>query len=364
MYISIISEQRVYALRQIILRDENESRRGTVLLKDNKNLLHRKTTYTRTLALLFVLLLLLLFIWSIQEDYRLKQINDTFPLLFNMGIIHYTIQLKSFIPESQTVKGTLSVEPGLMPPWEILTKQTEVFYGPLFYQDLGIHYLAGLVSLKLKGLLDKQYLYKEPFQKENPLPIEITLTAFGNPMKYPFDKYIIRCALKCPSYIVERGVKKYVESLDNGESLRIINSMNGLFIRVPTKGELDQIKASVHATNPFSPVGYEHEYKEMNYNFKDMFILIIERPYYLRVMSIVLGLIVFVFACYIGFVLPLKDITISIVGFIVTVWAIRSILLSDTKIFPSYIDYIWFFMIVLLFGGIIFRVLWKGKVAD
>jgi hypothetical protein len=79
-------------------------------------------------------------------------------------------------------------------------------------------------------------------------------------------------------------------------------------------------------------------------------------------MTVVLGAIVFAYACYIGFVLPLTNVPVSILGFVAALWGIRSFLLSDTKIFLSYFDYIGLFMYLLLFGGIAFRAIWKGRV--
>jgi len=307
-------------------------------------------TLRKILAILFVLLIFLLFIWSVRQDYRLKGVNNMFGSLIKTGIIHYTIQLKAFIPEHQTVKGTLSVEPGIVPPWIILTKESKIFYGPLSYDDLTFHYATGYF------FRFKKYVPEKTFQKVHPSPMEINISAFGNPETYPFDKYFLMCAVKCPAYFKEGRTNKYLEDQEHGESLSVMNSMNGLFIRVPTKSELGQIKASFHPfTGTFRPAD-----DKIN-NFTDMFALILERPYYLRFMSVVLGVMVFGAACYIGFALPLRNIPVSILGFVAAVWGIRSILLSDTKIFLSYFDYIGLFMYFLLFGGITFRTIWKGR---
>jgi len=179
------------------------------------------------------------------------------------------------------------------------------------------------------------------------------MKALGNPEIYPFDKYFIMCAVKCPAYFMEERTRKYMEDQERGESPSIINSMNGLFIRTPTQEELNQIKVSGFGT--FRPAD-----DKIN-KFKDMFALIIERPYYLRFMTIVLGVIVFAAACYIGFALPLRNIPVSILGFVVGVWGIRSILLSDTKIFLSYFDYVGLFMYLLLFGVLYLEQSGKGR---
>jgi hypothetical protein len=254
------------------------------------------------------------------------------------------------------VKGSLSVGPGLLPPAMWLPdpskgkKETVPVYGPLSYEDLSLRYAFGTI---FNIFPFKKYTPEKSFLKSHPSPIEISIEALGNPEIYPFDKYFIMCAVKCPAYFIEGRTRKYMEDQERGESLIIINSMNGLFIRTPTQKELNQIK--VNWAGAFRP-----DDDKIN-KFKDMFALIIERPYYLRFMTIVLGAIVFAAACYIGFALPLRNIPVSILGFVVGVWGIRSILLSDTKIFLSYFDYVGLFMYLLLFGGIIFRAIWKGR---
>jgi hypothetical protein len=304
---------------------------------------------TRTiLALLFVLVISLLFIWSVIEDCRLKE-NQMFLRWFSIGI-HYSIQFKSFNPQDETLNCTLSITQGMLSP-EMYSDPMKIHYGPLVYDDLSFPYAIGIpiISQKLVAQLG-------PFKTVIPPAKEISIKAVGNPEIYPFDKYFIMGVVKCPAYFIEGKTKKYFETQDHGESLGIINSINGLFIRTPTKKELNQIRASFNLTKrPLHPVD-DKDLEQINNN-KDAFAVMIVRPYYLQFMTVVLGLFALAVACYIGFVQPLKDKAISMPGFVIAVWGIRSILLSDTKIFLAYFDYVALFLYLILFVGITYRLI-------
>ena len=300
-------------------------------------------------ALLFVLLIFFLFIWSIKKDSRLKE-GQMLLQWFPIGI-HYAIQLKSFNPEDQTFNCTLSVTQGMLSP-EMYSDPMKIHYGPLFYYDWTVPYAIGTFFPPYSHKL----LTQKSFQAVNPPPKEITIKAIGNPEIYPFDKYFIMGVVKCPAYFIEGNTKQYLETQDHGESLGIINSINGLFIRSPTKKELDRIKAAFNWTKRPLPQVDDKDLKQIN-NQKDMFALMIVRPYYLRFMTVVLGVFALVIAFYIGFEQRLKDIAISIPGFVIAVWGIRSILLSDTKIFLARFDYVALFLYLLIFVGIAYRLM-------
>jgi len=131
------------------------------------------------LALLFVLLIVLLFMWSVKKDFQLKELK--YILGLPGGMVHYTVQLKSFNPEDQTFNGTLTVDPELLPP-EMYLEPMKIHYGPLFYENLTFPYALGMPSISPK------LLYLRPFQKVKPPSKEISLQAIGNPEIYPFDK--------------------------------------------------------------------------------------------------------------------------------------------------------------------------------
>jgi hypothetical protein len=81
------------------------------------------------LAHLFVLLIGLVFVWSLKKDSRLRT-DQMFLRWFRVGMIHYTIHLKSFNPEDETFNVTISVDEGMLPPWTY-SGTMKIRYGPL-----------------------------------------------------------------------------------------------------------------------------------------------------------------------------------------------------------------------------------------
>jgi hypothetical protein len=105
----------------------------------------------------------------------------------------------------------------------------------------------------------------------------------------------------------------------------------------------------------------EKEMEELN-NYKDRFALIIERPIFLRFLTIILGIIAVGSAVYIGWLANFNAIPLQIAGYVVALWGIRNNLLGGIKSFPLYIDYAMLFMYLIIFAGIIFRkIMGKGK---
>jgi len=167
-------------------------------------------------------------------------------------------------------------------------------------------------------------------------------------------------AVTCQAYVKKGKQKEYIHTREHGESLKINNYIKEFFIRYPTNTELDEIK-KVFIDKKESPT-VDSEIKEMN-NHKNRFALVMERPYYLKIMTVVLGAIALLSALYTGFKTPFKDVPIQVIGYVIGVWGIRNMLIGDLKIFPSYLDYALSGMYVLLFAGIIFRKI-RGEASE
>ena len=302
------------------------------------------------LAVVFLGLLALVLAWSVRKDFESKSFErllGSLPAAFHNN---YILSLNSFDMDSQTVKGTLSFKGGL-PVWD--DKEHTVFYGPLSYVDLTYTYAISrdFVDFNISMLRGK-ILPAAAFSKSYPAPIDFDIKALGRPEIYPFDKYFIMGALTCPTYAKRGKEREYLHKKKDGESLSINNFVKGLFIRFPTNTELDEIKKVF--LDKKEPPTTDKEVKELN-NQRNRFAFVMERPLYLQIMTVVLGIIALMSALYIGFKTPFKDIPVPVIGFIIGLWGIRNILMGDLKIFPSYFDYVLLGMYVLLFAGIIFR---------
>jgi hypothetical protein len=304
------------------------------------------------LAISFVLLVLFLVLWCIREDNRLKfsETRLDFP---KPATIHYELHLNFFEVNTKTIKGTLIMTK--LPTWLIWNGKSTptIFLGSLNFIDSSLEYvLWGGTYIESQMDFLKKGKYKA-FNEGYRTAMNVEIRAEGNPKLYPFDEYFVVFAVKCPAYYLERNTKIYIDSLEDGETLSIKNSLTDLLIRLVTKKELDRIKPvlSWGATS-------NEKIGDMN-NFKDRAALVIKRPFYIKSMTIILGIFAFAGVFYIGFRAPFKNLPIHIIGYVLSLWGIRSILLGDTKIFLSYFDYTVLFMYCLLFAGVIFRLI-KG----
>jgi hypothetical protein len=301
----------------------------------------RRVIRRKILAMLFIILISILFLWSIKEDYELKRFGKGLELKRDARNI-YLLHLDSFDPIKKTVNGTLTLQPG-SPISDILKykirKEPSIFYGPLNFQDLShpFSYLFFDLIKKFTIVSKMENLRHISYSTTYPPPINISVQPIGNPEIYPFDKYLIVGIITCPTYFEEENKRIYVDSIEDGESLSIRNLMAGLFIRYPTSGEF--------------------KYKDKFNDFRNNFALMIERPSYLKFMTIILVIFALGTSFYIGFKSAPENLIIQIIGYIVSLWGIRSIILSDSKIFLSYLDYALLFAYLLLFVGIFYRLI-------
>jgi hypothetical protein len=319
----------------------------------------KRSNWRKVYAFLFLVLLALTLAWAFKKDFESKDFERilSLPLISDSN---YILNLNSFDIDTEEVKGVLSFKKGTLPMWD----DNPIFYGPLSYSDLTYTYATWREFVNIHiGFLQKTPLPVTAFTKSLPSPKEFTIKALGNSQIYPFDKFFIMGAVTCQVYIKKGKQKEYVHTKENSESIGINNYIKGFFIRHPTKIELNEIKKIYKVfTKEKEPPTVDAEIKEMN-NKRNRFGLIMERPYYLKVMTVVLGTIALFSALAIGFKTRFKDLPIQLIGYVIGVWGIRSILLGDLKIFPSYFDYIILGMYVLLFAGIIFRII-KGDISE
>ncbi len=299
------------------------------------------------LAFLFLLLLALALAWSFRQDFESKDYERLLGTSLKGSYCGYILNLNSFDTDTQEVRGVLRFEGGL-PIWD--DQEQTIFYGPLSYSDLTYYYIISMEVVKFHiRLLRGEIIPATKFTKSFPSPINFSIKALGNPEIYPFDRYFMMGAVACQAYVKKGRQKEYVHTKEDAEFLSIKNYIKGLFIRYPTNVELNEIKRLfINREEPPT------EIKEVS-NRENRFALIMERPYYLKIMTVVLGAIALLSALYIGFKAPFKDVPIQIIGYIIGVWGIRNILMGDLKIFPSYFDYALLWMYVLLFAGIVFR---------
>jgi hypothetical protein len=309
-----------------------------------------KSNGRKVCAFLFLVLLALVLAWFFRKDFESKFFERLEDLRILMSPNNYILTLNSFDTDTGEVKGVINFKAGL-PIWD--GKEQTIFYGPLSYSDLTYTYAITRNFLDFhSGVLRGGSVPVKSFTRSPPSPINFSIKVLGNSETYPFDKYFIMGAVTCQAYVKKGKQNEYVHTREDGESLKINNRVKDFFIRYPTNVELDGIKRVF--IDRKEPPTVDAEIKEMN-NHKKRFALVMERPYYLQIMTVILGAIALLSALYIGFRAPFKDVSIQVIGYVIGLWGIRNILIGDLKIFPCYFDYAVLSMYVLLFAGIVFR---------
>jgi hypothetical protein len=333
-----------------------------ILLRHKTNSKIRSSPLRTVIAILFLVLLATILIWAIQKDVKSKQLEKSLGVSLP-AINFYKIELNSIDLDTQTVKGTIKYEPGY-PMWE--GEGHLKYYGKLSYVNLDYKYIfqtdaidSYITKLKLGNVLSDS-----SFSKSYPAPIEFTGKAIGKPEMYPFDKYFIMGAVICPIYIVTGKRKKYLNIGEYSESILMNNFIKGSIIRKLRKSELDGIMSVFILFKYKEASKATYEKVEKLSKFQDRFALVMERPLYLKIMTIMFGIIALTSALYVGFKSPFKEIPLQIIGFIIGLWGIRNIMLGDLKFTLSYFDYSILLLYLLAIAGIIFRLIkgcWKEK---
>jgi hypothetical protein len=301
---------------------------------------------------------------SIKEDYRSKYFELVLGLpmsLFN----NYTLNLNSLDSKTQVVNCTLEFKDGNY-LWD--SKKEIVFHGPLEYVDLsfGVVFLKkfeNILNVQISSIRERS-LPSSAFFRSPPKSINCSIRAqaVDRPEMYPFDKYFIMGAVACQTYVGKGKGKEYLHIRNDGEALKINSFISGIYVRYPTISELEQMRR-ILILDKDSPPMTDDEVKKLN-NRKNSFALVLQRPLYLRIMTVILGSVAFICAIYIGFKTPFKDMDIHVIGLIIGLWGIRNILFGNLNIFfPTYFDYALLIIYVVVFAGIIFRKI-KGKASE
>jgi hypothetical protein len=163
-----------------------------------------------------------------------------------------------------------------------------------------------------EGLPPSQSVSFPPTARE--LTEEIKLPVAGDPVRFPFDAYDLDLGI-----IMERvypdGTTEVLSSEDaNGH----------LFIRLQShvpQTVLRSVRAIDPKTVPSAEEGYRYVYVEE---------MVLTRPLYLRILTVLLVLLVSSAAAYAVFMRPLDQLVLNSGALILGVWGVRSILLGSS----------------------------------
>jgi hypothetical protein len=316
----------------------------------------RKVIKARCRLLVAFLLLLIVIIVlgiAIGKDFTSKIKQRYLAGIAAGKLNNYILSFNSIDWNNETINGTLVFQGGL-PIWE--EKEVKILYGELVCQDLTHPYVMFnkkyFDSVKDLFIMKISLQKKSSFTESKPKSKDVNIQMVGNREMFPFDRYLIVGAVRCPAYFNNGEKQTNINDLKDEENLAIKNLIPGVFMRQPKPRELTQAKSTFMMVK--DQVVTKTEINELN-NWKNTFALIIERPLLLKFLTVVLGFMALWSAIYIGWIARFDAIPLQIAGYVVALWGIRNNLLGDIKSFPSPIDYTMLFMYLIIFLGMICR---------
>lgn len=170
----------------------------------------------------------------------------------------------------------------------------------------------------------------------------IKLPIYGDPIRYPFDSYRLGMGI-----IVERVLSDgTVQTLSPAEARGYISL--SLQARIP--------RAKMDRPVSLDPAGVQNDADIEQYATVEL--LTIERPVYLKVLTVLLVLLVTAAAAYAVFMRPLDQLIINSGALVLGVWGVRSILLGTAVPGFSAVDLALAVVILFLLVTITVRTLW------
>ena len=232
----------------------------------------------------------------------------------------------------------------------------KIFFGPFVFDDLADKFsVIGICALRETR---KQAPPAKPlpsYSESLPGPRHLELITLGNPRSYPFDKYLMVARVDCDVLLTLDG-KSFARLESLGPEYEIELRAPGLSLRNASREELRSwptiwARVSEGAKNENVPgIGPTNQ-----------FALILERPLFLQILTIVLGVSAIVFVLASVFASRTKLFFVNATAYFLALWAIRDVLSSGGPSTPTVIDYSVLALYILMITAILARMLWGRR---
>lgn len=163
------------------------------------------------------------------------------------------------------------------------------------------------------------------------LPVQTALYAVGDPRRFPFDRYLVIYRIWSP-ILIEKPGGGFVGILGLNET---DSNITGFSMAYPSAQTIEGWTVGTNRDPRFQNVGY----REDMWAGRQMAV-VLERGLFMRATTIILALVVFAYLVRFAFQRAEKEKLVpDILGFFLTVWAIRSALSVGGPHFATVIDY-------------------------
>jgi len=312
------------------------------------------------IALCFLAVFIGILAYIIYVDFYIERWRRPFNI--SISPIDYHLRFQSIDFENRIVRGSLKLR--FRPNLFDVDSKDEIKYrfGPLVYAD-GISLFSGwgLKSSWMINLKVSQLAKTTEFKAHKPAAVPFESELIGEPKAYPFDAYLLVGAVKCVIKDDPEGASETLKR-KRREDITVSQNIPGFLIRYARFDEVERFGPWPMQLTDKTIKVETSDYKE--WNRKNVFLLVLERPLFLRFMTIFLGVVACFSVLYIVFWRPVKDIPVNGMGYFIALWAIREILYRGTTAFPTLIDYGVLFLYACLVVGGICRWIWPRNASS
>jgi hypothetical protein len=230
-------------------------------------------------------------------------------------------------------------------PVIILDPDVRVEFSAQSMRDMSPEFLGlGLFQVQMPRLTLPRPASPGTLSKERPSTFKAELHALGEPSRYPFDKYILMGGIVGDAYIGYKGQYTRLKGATYDMTFRL----PGFVVKQPPAQLLQDWPTGLRGiTELMRSVGAFPKNVSMYSvpfdaeRWKDgQFIVLLERPSFLRVSTVFLGVLALL-SIFVGayFIEP-KQFVMNALGYFVALWAIRSVLGAGAPAgVPTYLDY-------------------------
>lgn len=175
----------------------------------------------------------------------------------------------------------------------------------------------------------------------------VQLPVYGDPIRYPFDQWSFG-VLVIPQRVLANGAVEPIPATPGRELLAM--SLQSRISRLLMTPDPDRAGAEATAATLLGAPS--------NRTPPTMAIYVLERPLYLRVLTVLLVLLVTAAAAYAVFLRPLDQLLVNAGALVLGIWGVRAILLGSDSAVLTLVDIALICVILFLLAMITARVLW------
>jgi len=264
------------------------------------------------------------------------------------GIIRLKVDLR--VPSQDALVGAYMRFSGLTSYTS--KSQIPLSFGSLKISDLTLYVLSGMSGppSAVKSVRD----LSSPLSESPPSPVESDVIMLGDPWRYPFDGYFVAAGVNCDVTLKDANQERHPLE-DFGYHLRDQVPPN-LIIKRATREDVEWAvrrftNASFEASRvaaAFDPDGWRH----------GVVVLIMHRPIFPRFFAVFFGVVAVIWIGFIVMIEDKKQLMLNVVGYFLSIWAIRAPLATGAPKVTTLMDYATLGLYAILIAAVGFRLLW------